>query len=158
MKTTILFFITILLSGFIYSQNTVIQINSLELGQLYTDAQIRAFLGNPSNIKLPCINEDISDLTEYHYNQCRLVFQKGELVSFHLRDTTFKINNFLTVDMDISTLSQIGGVLNFFSSSNAYYWAPSQNYFDNIGYLSIHIHPVTNKIVLITGRITTPLL
>ncbi|HRT84066.1 MAG TPA: hypothetical protein P5523_05450 [Bacteroidales bacterium] len=158
MKKTTLFFVTILLSGFIYSQSNVIQINSLELGQLYTDAQIRASLGNPSNVKIPNINDDISDLTEYHYNQCRFVFQKGELVAFHLKDTTYKVDNFLTVDMDVSTLTQIGGLLIYYSSASAYYWAPSQNYFDNIGYLAIHIHPVTNKIVLITGRIATPLL
>ncbi len=44
----------------LYSQHTSIKVNGLELGQAYTDSQIRDSLGNPTSVIPPLNQESIT--------------------------------------------------------------------------------------------------
>lgn len=150
--------IFVLCSISIYSQNCTITINGLSLSASYSGAQITAALGIPTNIRYPSPDDDIPEMTEYHYGSSEFVFQAGDFIYFTIRDTLFKVNNYLGVGMDSSALNLMGGLLIPGKSPGVYYWAPSENYYNETGYLIIHTDVSTNKITLISGEVAIPLI
>ena len=152
MRKIIILFLSLLCSTVLFSQHNAIKVNGLKLFKTYTEVQIFEALGNPTNSIYPCPEDDIPDITEYRYNECGFVFQNGEFYSFGIRDTIFKINGYLSVGMDLAAIAQMSGFLFNSESSGVYCWAPSEEYRNNIGYITIHTHPITQKITLIAGE------
>ena len=72
--------------------------------------------------------------------------------------STAAVNNYLGVGMDSSALNLMGGLLIQGKSPGVYYWVPSENYFNETGYLIIHTDVSTNKITLISGEVAIPLI
>ncbi len=84
----------------LYSQHTSIKVNGLELGQAYTDSQIRDSLGNPTSVIPPSEDDEVPGVTVYLYNNNVFIFQNGTLTDFVIKSNQFKLNNYLTVGMD----------------------------------------------------------
>ncbi len=151
MRKLIIIIVSFIVSIPVFSQYSQIKINGLILGATYTDSQLIDSLGAPSRI-LP-IDPDFPDWVEYRYlrnttgNESAFLFIDGSLQKFCIRDTTFKLNNYLEVGMDIAMVNQMGGVI-FNLASDLFYWAPSEEY-KSIGYAIIHFNPSNQKITLI---------
>ena len=158
MKKLILFLIFALCSISTYSQHSTITINGLSLSASYSGAQITAALGIPTNIRYPSPDDDIPEMAEYHYRSSEFVFQTGDFIDFTIRDTLFKVNNYLVVGMDSSALNLMGGLLIPGKSPGVYNWAPSENYFNETGYLIIHTDISTHKITMISGETAVPII
>ncbi|MPM06750.1 hypothetical protein SDC9_53053 [bioreactor metagenome] len=63
------------------------------------------------------------------------------------------MNNFLEVGMDVSAVSQLGGVI-FGVEPDLFYWAPNEEY-KTIGFVTIFIDTATQKIKLISATTTS---
>ena len=135
----------------LYSQHTSIEANGLELGQTYTDSQIRDSLGAPTSIIPPSENDDVLGVTTYLYNNNVFTFQDGVLILFVIRTSQFKLNNCLTVGINFATTSQMGGILTS-ADFGVYYWSPNENYRSQIGYVTIKYNTSDNAIISIVGE------
>lgn len=129
----------------LYSQYTSIKVNGLELGQAYTDSQIRDSLGTPTSVRPPSAGDDVYDVTTYFYNNNVFFFQNGVLADFVIISSQFKLNNFLTVGMDFSNTAQMGGILSRIASG-VYYWYPNEIYRSNYEYAMINVNSSDNTI------------
>lgn len=141
-----------------YSQNTALKVNNLEIGKVYTDAQIQNSLGTPTSIKLPSPDDEVRNVTVYIYNNDAFLFMEGEFISFGLRDTTFAVNGFLKSGDCVSKVNQMGGIITTSESPDIILWAPNDQYKDNYGYLAVHFNTTTQKITYLVGEISAPLL
>ncbi|MDP3453723.1 MAG: hypothetical protein Q8R90_12310 [Bacteroidales bacterium] len=134
----------------LYSQHPSIKVNGLELGQAYTDSQIRDSLGNPTSV-LTGSDDDIPGVTTYLYNNNWFTFQNGVLILFVIKTSQFKLNNILTVGMNFNVTSQIGGILTPFDS-RTYCWYPHENYRTQVGCVTIQYNTLDNSIISIVGE------
>ena len=134
----------------LYSQHTLIKVNGLELGQTYTDSQIRDSLGNPTSV-LTGSDDDTPGVITYLYNNNWFTFQNGVLILFVIKTSQFKLNNFLNVGMNLNVTSQMGGVFTPFNSG-AYCWYPNENYRSQVGCVTIQYNTLDNAIVSIVGE------
>ncbi len=160
MKKTLFVIVALFVSATLVAQNDTIRVNGLILGGSYTEAQIIDNLGVPSTI----ISNDpnFEGWIEYRYTDNvtglfnDFLFIYGSLQSFAIRGKDFKLNNFLEVGMDVSAVSQLGGVI-FGVEPDLFYWAPSEEY-KTIGYVTIFIDTETQKIKLIGADTTSDIM
>jgi hypothetical protein len=159
MKKLLLILSLLFISLSLYSQNASIKVNNLEIGQVYTDTQIRSSLGTPTSIRLPSPNDDeAQNITVYMYNENAFLFMDGEFISFGLRDTTFSVNGFLKVGDSMTKLNQMAGVLTTTETPHINEWSPSAQYRSDKGYLNIYFIISTQKIYLLGGEVSRLLL
>jgi len=158
MKKLLLILSLLFISLSLYSQNTSIKVNNLEIGQVYTDTQIRSSLGVPTSIILPSSDDDVQNITVYNYNNDAFSFMEGEFISFGLRDTTFSVNGFLKVGDSMTKLNQMAGVLTTTETPYINEWSPSAQYRSDKGYLNIYFIISTQKIRYLVGKISRLLL
>lgn len=130
----------------LYSQHSSIKVNGLELGQIYTDSQIRDSLGIPTSVRYPSEEDEVLDLTTYFYNNNEFFFQNGMLTDFVISSNQFKLNNFLTVGMDFSSATQLGGIITSSTIPGVYYWYPNEIYRSEKGYAKIIVNTSDNTI------------
>lgn len=157
MKKTLFVIVALFVSATLVAQNDTIRVNGLILGGSYTEDQIIDSLGVPSTI----ITNDpnFEGWIEYRYTDSvtglfnDFLFIDGSLQSFAIRGKGFKLNNFLEVGMDVSAVSQLGGVI-FEVQPHRFFWAPSEEY-KTIGYVTIFIDTATQKIKLISATTTS---
>lgn len=142
----------------LYSQHTSIKVNGLELGQAYTDSQIRDSLGIPTSVIPPSEDDDIPGITSYVYNDNIFEFQYGVLDFIAITTTQFKLNNYLTVGMNFSAITQMGGILTPSNTIDVYYWYPNETYRLQVGYAMIVVNPINNKILSIHIELSIPAL
>ena len=133
----------------LYSQHTSIKVNGLELGQTYTDSQIRDSLGIPTSVIPPSEDDVVPGVTVYLYNNNVFIFQNGTLTDFAIKSNQFKINNYLTMGMNFSAITQMGGILTPSNTFGLYYWYPDENYRTQKGYAKIRVNTIDNKILSI---------
>ena len=157
MKKTLFVIVALFVSATLFAQNNSIKVNGLEISYCYSQTQIIDSLGAPSTI----IENDpnFEGWIEYRYIDSvtglfnDFLFIDGSLQSFAIKGKDFKLNNFLEVGMDVSAVSQIGGVI-FEVQPHRFFWAPSEEY-KTIGYVTIFIDTATQKIELISATITS---
>jgi len=157
MKKTLFLIAALFVSASIFAQHDTIRVNGLILGGSYTEAQIIDSLGIPSTI----IENDpvFEGWRTYRYTDSftglfnDFLFIDGSLQRFAIRGKDFKLNNFLEVGMDVSAVSQMGGVI-YEVHPHRFFWAPSEEY-KRIGYVTIFIDTATQKIKLISATTTS---
>ena len=157
MKKTLFEIVALFVSATLFAQNNSIKVNGLEISYCYSQTQIIDSLGATSTI----IENDpdfegwrtflYPDNTTGDNNE--FLFIDGSLQSFAIRGKGFKLNNFLEVGMDVSAVSQMGGVI-FEVQPHRFFWAPSEEY-KTIGYVTIFIDTATQKIKLISATTTS---
>ena len=157
MKKTLFLIAVLFVSATLFAQHDTIKVNGLILGGSYTEVQIIDSLGVPSTI----VENDpyfegwrtflYQDNTTGDNNE--FLFIDGSLQSFTIRGKDFKLNNFLEVGMDVSAVSQMGGVI-YEVHPHRFFWAPSEEY-KRIGYVTIFIDTATQKIELISATTTS---
>ncbi len=157
MKKTLFLIAALFASATLFAQHDTIKVNGLILGGSYTEAQIIDSLGVPSTI----VENDpyfegwrtflYQDNTTGDNNEFLFIY--GSLQSFAIRGKDFKLNNFLEVGMDVSAVSQMGGIV-FGVEPDLFCWAPSEEY-KRIGYVTIFIDTATQKIKLIGADTTS---
>lgn len=130
----------------LYSQHTSIKVNGLELGKIYTDSQIRDSLGIPTAVRYPSEDDEVLDLTTYFYNSNEFFFQNGMLTDFVISSNQFKLNNFLTIGMDFSSATKLGGVISSSTIPGVYYWYPNEINRSEKGYAKITVNTSDNSI------------
>jgi len=157
MKKTLFLIAALFASATLFAQHDTIKVNGLILGGSYTEAQIIDSLGVPSTI----VENDpyFEGWTTYRYIDSftglfnDFLFIDGSLQSFAIRGKDFKLNNFLEVGMDVSAVSQMGGIV-FGVEPDLFFWAPSEEY-KKIGHVTIFIDTATQKIELISATTTS---
>jgi hypothetical protein len=157
MKKTLFLIAALFVSATLFAQHSSIKVNGLEISYCYSQAQIIDSLGVPSTI---AENDPYfegwrtflyPDNTTGDNNE--FLFIDGSLQSFAIRGKDFKLNNFLEVGMDVSAVSQMGGVI-YEVHPHRFFWAPSEEY-KRIGYVTIFIDTATQKIKLISATTTS---
>ena len=82
-------------------------------------------------------------LSWYDYNNSYFAFghEDWKLFSFTIKDTIYKVNNYLTVGMHSDLIKAMKGYLieDIDDDTIYMYWAPSKEYRDNVGYIKIII-------------------
>jgi hypothetical protein len=157
MKKTLFLIAAIFASATLFAQHDTIKVNGLILGGSYTEAQIIDSLGVPSTIVEN--DPDFEGWRTFLYpdnttgDNNEFLFIYGSLQSFAIRGNDFKLNNFLEVGMDVSAVSQMGGVI-YEVHPHRFFWAPSEEY-KRIGYVTIFIDTATQKIKLISATTTS---
>jgi len=157
MKKTLFLIAAIFASATLFAQHDTIKVNGLILGGSYTEAQIIDSLGVPSTIVEN--DPDFEGWRTFLYpdnttgDNNEFLFIDGSLQSFAIRGKDFKLNNFLEVGMDVSAVSQMGGVI-YEVHPHRFFWAPSEEY-KRIGYVTIFIDTATQKIELISATTTS---
>ncbi len=157
MKKTLFLIAAIFASATLFAQHDTIKVNGLILGGSYTEAQIIDSLGVPSTIVEN--DPDFEGWRTFLYpdnttgDNNEFLFIYGSLQSFAIRGNDFKLNNFLEVGMDVSAVSQMGGVI-YEVHPHRFFWAPSEEY-RRIGYVTIFIDTATQKIKLISATTTS---
>ena len=157
MKKTLFLFAALFVSATLFAQHDTIKVNGLILGGSYTEAQIIDSLGVPTTIIAN--DPNFEGWIEYRYIDSvtglfnDFLFIYGSLQSFAIRGKDFKLNNFLEVGMDVSAVSQMGGIV-FGVEPDLFFWAPSEEY-KKIGHVTIFIDTVTQKIELISATTTS---
>jgi hypothetical protein len=157
MKKTLFLIAALFVSATLFAQHDTIKVNGLILGGSYTEAQIIDSLGVPSTIGEN--DPNFEGWITYRYIDSftglfnDFLFIYGSLQSFAIRGKDFKLNNFLEVGMDVSAVSQMGGVI-YEVHPHRFFWAPSEEY-KRIGYVTIFIDTATQKIKLISATTTS---
>ena len=150
MKKLILTLSTLLITIISYGQHQTISVNGIELDKKYTQSQIYNILGTPKSIKP---NESEPWLSWYYYNNSSFAFghEDWELLDCKIKDTTYKVNNYLTVGMHSDSIKEMKGYLiEDIDDDEIYmYWAPSKEYRDNVAYIQIMINKQTKIIEMI---------
>ena len=155
MKKLILTLSILLITIISYSQHQTISVNGIELDKKYTQSQIYNILGTPKSIEP---NED-APWCAYKYNNSYFSFKYDDwvLVDGLIKDTIYKVNNYLTVGMHSDSIKAMKGYLtpekNADEDSSFLYWAPSKDYRDNVAYIQIIINKHT-KIIKMIGLLT----
>ena len=157
MKKTLLIITALLAWATMFAQHDTIRVNGLILGGSYTEAQIIDSLGVPTTIIADDPNFEGWISYRYTDNVTGLfndfLFIYGSLQKIAIRGKDFKLNNFLEVGMDVSAVSQMGGVI-FGVEPDLFYWAPSEEY-KNIGHVTVFMDVATQKIKLISATTTS---
>jgi hypothetical protein len=157
MKKTLFLIAALFVSATLFAQHDTIRVNGLILGGSYTEAQIIDSLGIPSTIGENDPNFEgwrtflYPDNTTGDNNEFLFIY--GSLQKFVIRGNDFKLNNFLEVGMDVSAVSQMGGIV-FGVEPDLFFWAPSEEY-RRIGHVTIFIDTATQKIELISATTTS---
>ncbi len=157
MRKTLFLIAALFVSATLFAQHDTIKVNGLILGGSYTEAQIIDSLGVPSTIVEN--DPDFEGWRTFLYpdnttgDNNEFLFIDGSLQSFAIRGKDFKLNNFLEVGMDVSAVSQMGGVI-YEVHPHRFFWAPSEEY-KRIGYVTIFIDTATQKIELISATTTS---
>jgi len=157
MRKTLFLIAALFVSATLFAQHDTIKVNGLILGGSYTEAQIIDSLGVPSTIVEN--DPDFEGWRTFLYpdnttgDNNEFLFIDGSLQSFAIRGKDFKLNNFLEVGMDVSAVSQMGGVI-YEVHPHRFFWAPSEEY-RRIGYVTIFIDTATQKIKLISATTTS---
>ena len=151
MKKLILTLSILLITIVSYSQHHIISVNGIELDKKYTQSQIYNILGTPK-----CIEPNASDqwVSWYDYNNSSFGFsnEDWELLNGIIKDTTYKVNNYLTVGMHSDSINAMKGYLKYgeiYGDKFNMYWAPSKEYRDNVAYIQIIINKQTKIIEMI---------
>ena len=153
MKKLILTLSILLITIISYSQHHTISVNGIELDKHYTQSQIYNILGSPKSIEP---NESDAWYSRYYYNNSYFAFKEEEwvLLDFTIKDTIYKVNNYLTVGMHSDSIKSMKGYLtpeeNADEDSSFLYWAPSKEYRDKVGYIQIWVNRKTRKIEMIS--------
>ena len=152
MKKLILTLSILLITIISYGQHQTISVNGIELDKKYTQSQIYNILGTPKSIE-PNASEPW--ISWYDYNNSSFAFgnEDWDLLAFIIKDTTYKVNNYLTVGMHSDSINAMKGYLTYGSIDDKtihMYWAPSKEYRNNVGYIRIHINKQTKIIRIIT--------
>ena len=154
MKKLILTLSILLITIISYSQHHIISVNGIELDKKYTQSQIYNILGTPKSIKP---NEFDAWYSRYYYNNSSFAFgnEDWDLLAFIIKDTTYKVNNYLTVGMHSDSIKAMKGYLieDIDDDTIYMYWAPSKEYRDNVAYIQIIINKQT-KIIKMIGLLT----
>ena len=154
MKKLILTLSILLITIISYGQHQTISVNGIELDKKYTQSQIYNILGTPKSIKP---NEFDAWYSRYYYNNSSFAFghEVWDLLDFTIRDTIYKVNNYLTVGMHSDSIKAMKGYLvEDIDDDEIYmYWAPSKEYRDNVAYIQIIINKQT-KIIKMIGLLT----
>ena len=150
MKKLILTLSTLLVTIISYSQHHIISVNGIELDKKYTQSQIYNILGTPKSVEP---YED-GPWCAYKYNNSYFSFKYDDwvLVDFIIKDTIYKVNNYLTVGMHSDSIKVMKGYLTYGSIDDDtiyMYWAPSKEYRDKVGYIRVHINKQTKIIEMI---------
>ncbi len=151
MKKLILTLSILLITIISYSQHQTISVNGIELDKKYTQSQIYNILGTPKSIKP---DESEPWFSWYYYNNSSFAFghEDWKLFSFTIKDTIYKVNNYLTVGMHSDSINAMKGYLkygNIYDDEIYMYWAPSKEYRDNVAYIQIMINKQTKIIEMI---------
>ena len=150
MKKLILTLSVLLITIISYSQHQTISVNGIELDKHYTQSQIYNILGSPKSIEP---NESDAWYSRYYYNNSYFAFKEEEwvLLDFTIKDTIYKVNNYLTVGMHSDSIKAMKGYLieDIDDDTIYMYWAPSKEYRDNVAYIQIIINKQTKKIEMI---------
>ncbi len=151
MKKLILTLSVLLITIVSYSHHHIISVNGIELDKKYTQSQIYNILGTPKSIKP---DESEPWLSWYYYNNSSFAFghEDWELLDCKIKDTTYKVNNYLTVGMHSDLIKAMKGYLieDIDDDTIYMYWAPSKEYRDNVGYIKIIINKQTKIIGMIS--------
>ena len=77
-----------------------------------------------------------------------VLYEDWELLDCKIKDTTYKVNNYLTVGMHSDSIKEMKGYLiEDIDDDEIYmYWAPSKEYRDNVAYIQIIINKQTKII------------
>ena len=155
MKKLILTLSILLITIIIYGQHQTISVNGIELDKKYTQSQIYNILGTPKSIKP---DESEPWFSWYYFNNSYFAFghEDWKLFSFTIKDTIYKVNNYLTVGMHSDSINAMKGYLkygNIYDDEIYMYWAPSKEYRDNVAYIQIIINKQT-KIIKMIGLLT----
>ena len=150
MKKLILTLSTLLVTISSYSQHQTISVNGIESDKKYTQSQIYNILGTPKSIEP---DESEPWLSWYYYNNSSFAFghEDWELLDCKIKDTTYKVNNYLTVGMHSDLIKAMKGYLieDIDDDTIYMYWAPSKEYRDNVAYIQIMINKQTKIIEMI---------
>ena len=153
MKKLILTLSILLITIISYGQHQTISVNGIELDKKYTQSQIYNILGTPKSIEP---NED-APWCAYKYNNSYFSFKYDDwvLVDGLIKDTIYKVNNYLTVGMHSDSINAMKGYLTdeVIDDEIYMYWAPSKEYRDNVAYIQIIINKQT-KIIEMIGLLT----
>ena len=151
MKKLILTLSILLITIISYGQHQTISVNGIELDKKYTQSQIYNILGTPKSIKP---NEFDAWYSRYYYNNSSFAFghEDWDLLAFTIKDTTYKVNNYLTVGMHSDSIKAMKGYLieDIDDDTIYMYWAPSKEYRDNVAYIQIIINKHTKIIKMIS--------
>ena len=152
MKKLILTLSILLITIISYGQHQTISVNGIELDKKYTQSQIYNILGTPKSIK-PNASEPW--VSWYDYNNSSFAFghEVWDLLDFTIRDTIYKVNNYLTVGMHSDSINAMKGYLKYgeiYGDKFNMYWAPSKEYRDNVAYIKIIINKQTKIIKMIS--------
>ena len=155
MKKLILTLSILLITIISYGQHQTISVNGIELDKKYTQSQIYNILGSPKSI---ITDEDDSWCSGYYYNNSYFCFKADDwvLLDFTIKDTIYKVNNYLTVGMHSDSINAMKGYLKYgeiYGDKFNMYWAPSKEYRDNVAYIQIRINKQT-KIIKAIGLLT----
>ena len=149
MKKLILTLSILLITIISYGQHQTISVNGIELDKKYTQSQIYNILGTPKSIEP---NED-APWCAYKYNNSYFSFKYDDwvLVDGLIKDTIYKVNNYLTVGMHSDSIKAMKGYLieDIDDDTIYMYWAPSKEYRDNVAYIQIMINKQTKIIEMI---------
>ena len=152
MKKLILTLSILLITIISYSQHHTISVNGIELDKHYTQSQIYNILGTPKSIE-PYESEPWVSLCDYNNSSFAFGNEDWDLLAFIIKDTTYKVNNYLTVGMHSDSIKAMKGYLtpekNADEDSSFLYWAPSKDYRDNVAYIQIWVNRKTRKIEMI---------
>ena len=160
MKKTLLIIITLLAWATLFAQHNSIKVNGMEISYCFSEAQIIDSLGVPTTIIAD--DPDFEGWITYRYTDSvtglfnDFLFIYGSLQDIAIRGKDFKLNNFLEVGMDVSAVSQMGGVI-FGVEPDLFYWAPNEEY-KNIGHVTVFIDEATQKIKLIGVETTSDIM
>ena len=151
MKKLILTLSILLITIISYGQHQTISVNGIELDKKYTQSQIYNILGTPKSIE----PDEFGPWCAYKYNNSYFSFKYDDwvLVDGLIKDTIYKVNNYLTVGMHSDSIKAMKGYLtpekNADEDSSFLYWAPSKEYRDNVAYIQIWVNRKTRKIEMI---------
>ena len=150
MKKLILTLSILLITIISYGQHQTISVNGIELDKKYTQSQIYNILGTPKSIE-PNASEPW--ISWYDYNNSSFAFghEDWDLLAFIIKDTTYKVNNYLTVGMHSDSIKAMKGYLieDIDDDTIYMYWAPSKEYRDNVAYIQVMINKQTKIIEMI---------
>ena len=146
MKKLILSLSTLLITIISYSQHQTISVNGIELDKHYTQSHIYKILGTPKSIE----PDEFGPWCAYKYNNSYFSFKYDDwvLVDGLIKDTIYKVNNYLTVGMHSDLIKAMKGYLTdeVIDDEIYMYWAPSKEYRDKVGYIRIYINKQTKII------------
>ena len=151
MKNLILILSTLLVTIISYGQHQTISVNGIEIDKHYTQSQIYNILGTPKSIE-PYESEPWVSLCDYNNSSFAFGNEDWDLLAFIIKDTTYKVNNYLTVGMHSDSINAMKGYLkygNIYDDTIYMYWAPSKEYRDNVAYIKIIINKQTKIIEMI---------